>query len=242
MDTAKKSTELATMGSGAMFNGIAPKYDRLNRIMSFGIDKSWRKKLVKALGSPEAGDEILDVATGTADVAIDLALARPETEVTGLDPSVEMVKIGRDKVSTKGLDSRIGLIIGDGQDLPFDDNKFAGSCISFGIRNVPDRGLCLAEMTRVTKPGRKVVVLELTEPRGGLLSPFARFYVRHILPRIGGLLSGSKEYRYLQASIAAFPPPDSFMQTMRAAGLEDVSATRLTMGTAHLFVGTAPSS
>ncbi len=242
MTATKGTTDLAKLGSGAMFNGIAPKYDQLNRIMSFGIDKSWRKKLVKALSPPEAKGQILDVATGTADVAIDVALARPDTTVTGLDPSTEMVKIGQQKVASKGLESRIELVIGDGQDLPFEDDQFAGACISFGIRNVPDRSLCLAEMARVTQPGKKVVVLELTEPRGGILSPFARFYVRHILPRIGGLLSGSKEYRYLQESIAAFPPASTFAEIMREVGLEDVTATRLTMGTAHLFVGTVPAA
>ena len=240
MTATKEKRELVRLGSGEMFNDIAPRYDRLNRIMSFGVDKSWRKKLVRALGDMGQGDIVLDVATGTADVALDIARARPEATITGLDPSTEMISIGRRKVASRELSERIELIIGDGQELPFENAHFAGTCISFGIRNVPDRMRCLQEMARVTRPGKRVVVLELTEPRGGILSPFARFYVRHILPRIGGFLSGSKEYRYLQASIAAFPSPSEFAEMMREAGLRDVSFKRLTMGTAHLFVGTVP--
>jgi demethylmenaquinone methyltransferase / 2-methoxy-6-polyprenyl-1,4-benzoquinol methylase len=238
MTAVKKPTELSKPGSGAMFNGIASRYDRLNKIMSFGIDRSWRRKLVKALGSLSEGDRVLDVATGTADVALDILSTHPSVRVTGLDPSTEMVRFGVDKVEARGLSDRIELVIGDGQELPFEDNSFEGSCISFGIRNVPDRLRCITEMARTTRSGRQVVILELSEPRGGILSPFARFYVRHILPRIGGLLSGSKEYRYLQESIAAFPPPPEFEAMMREAGLSEVRSQRLTMGTAHLFVGT----
>jgi demethylmenaquinone methyltransferase/2-methoxy-6-polyprenyl-1,4-benzoquinol methylase len=238
MTAVKKPTELSKPGSGAMFNGIASRYDRLNKIMSFGIDRSWRRKLVKALGPIAANDRLLDVATGTADVALDIMGTHPAAYVTGLDPSTEMVRFGVAKVEARGLTDRIDLVIGDGQSLPFEDQSFDGACISFGIRNVPDRLLCIREMTRVTHPGRQVVILELTEPRGGFLSPFARFYVRHILPRIGGLLSGSKEYRYLQESIADFPSPKKFEAIMREAGLSEVRSHRLTMGTAHLFVGT----
>ena len=240
MTAANEKTELTRLGSGEMFNAIAGRYDRLNRIISFGVDKGWRKKLVLGLGDLAPNERVLDVATGTADVAIDVARARPGVAITGLDPSTAMVAIGRDKVTALDLDARVELVIGDGQDLPYEDNTFEGSCISFGIRNVPDRLRCLREMARVTKPGRHVVVLELTEPRGGLFSPFARFYVRHILPRIGGFLSGLKEYRYLQASIAAFPSPEEFAGMMRDAGMVDVTLKRLTMGTAHLFVGKVP--
>ena len=158
MTAANEKSELTRLGSGEMFNAIAGRYDRLNRIISFGVDKGWRKKLVRGLGNLGPNDRVLDVATGTADVAIDVARARPGVSITGLDPSTAMVSIGRDKVKALDLDARVELVIGDGQDLPYEENSFEGSCISFGIRNVPDRPLCLREMARVTKPGRHVVV------------------------------------------------------------------------------------
>ncbi|MCA9547288.1 MAG: class I SAM-dependent methyltransferase, partial [Myxococcales bacterium] len=133
-------------GSGQMFDRIARRYDLLNRILSLGLDRSWRRKLVAAL--PDQG-RLLDVATGTGDVALALAKAYPQVTVTGLDPSVGMLDVGRGKVTARQLDARVELIEGDAQAMPFPDNHFAGACIAFGIRNVPDRARGLAEMARV---------------------------------------------------------------------------------------------
>ncbi len=226
-------------GSGAMFDRIAKRYDFLNRVISFGFDKGWRKKLVRGLALGPHG-RVLDVASGTADIALDIVKAHPDCSVVGLDPSPGMLGVGQEKVAARQLDDRISLVVGDGQAMPFPDDSFDGCCISFGIRNVPDRALGLSEMARVTRPGGKVVVLELSEPRTGWLAPFARFHVHHVVPRLGALLSGAAEYRYLQRSIAAFPGPEDFARMMEAAGLVDIDIQRLTMGVAYLHIGTVP--
>lgn len=228
------------MGSGAMFDRIAKRYDRLNRILSLGLDRRWRRKLVAALGPLTADDQVLDVASGTADVALAIAAKTPAS-IVGIDPSEGMLEVGRDKVTRKDLDTRIELVTGDAQALPFDDDRFAAACISFGIRNVPDRDLGLREMTRTVRPGGRVVVLELGEPRQrGPIGAMARFHVHHVVPRIGAWLSGDKEYRYLQESVAAFPPPEAFVEKMGGAGLVDVSVSAMIMGVAHLYVGHVP--
>ncbi len=227
-----------TGGSGQMFDKIAGRYDLLNRLMSLGLDKAWRRKLVAAMNVDGRG-EVLDVATGTADVALDIVTIHPKVKVTGLDPSVGMLDVGRHKVSELGLDQRIVLVEGDAQNMSdFEDDRFEASCISFGIRNVPDRLKGLKEMTRVVRPGGRVVVLELTEPNEGILAPFARFHVHHVVPRLGALISGNREYRYLQESIAAFPTPPKFAALMEEAGLKDVTFEKMTFGAAHLYVGT----
>lgn len=224
-------------GSGAMFDGIARRYDLLNRVMSFGLDRSWRKKLVRALALAP-GARVLDLATGTADVAIAIARAHPDCRVVGVDPSTGMLEVGRHKIARSELDARVTLQAGDAQALELADQTFDGVCIAFGIRNVPDRARALAEMARVTRPGGRVAILELSEPRRGLLAPLARFHIRRMVPRLGALLSGSREYTYLQSSIAAFPPPEAFADMMRTAGLDVLAVTPLSLGVCHLYVGT----
>lgn len=224
-------------GSGAMFDRIADRYDMLNRIMSLGMDRGWRKQLVRSL---DAGPDacFLDVATGTADVALALAKTYPTSTVVGLDASQGMIDVGRGKVTARALDDRIELLVGDAQAMPFETDRFHGACIAFGIRNVPDRALGISEMARVTRPGGKVSVLELGEPRQGFMAPLARFHVHTVVPRLGSLLSGSDEYDYLQRSIAAFPPADVFCELMRTAGLRDVTVKPFAFGAAHLYIGT----
>lgn len=224
-------------GSGEMFDQIAGRYDFLNRLMSMGIDQSWRRKTVAALALPEEGF-VLDLATGTADLAMMIAKLHPSVKVIGSDPSTRMLAVGIDKVERDGLSERVALEEGDAQALPYDDDSFDGCCIAFGIRNVPDRDAALREMARVTKPGGRVAVLELGEPNVGWLSPFARFHVRKVVPRLGGMLSGVKEYKYLQESIAAFPPAEQFAEQMSAAGLEVLEVKPLTFGACNLFVAT----
>ncbi len=227
-------------GSGEMFDRIAARYDRVNRVISMGLGRGWRRRLIHSIGPLAAGETVLDLATGTADVAIALALEAPQCRVRGIDPSAGMLAVGRSKVSAKGLDERITLAMGDAQALQQADQSAAGLTMAFGIRNVPDRDLALREMKRVVKPGRNVAILELSEPDGGnLLSAAARLHVHHVVPWLGAILSGAWEYRYLQRSIVAFPTAADFCQQMRAAGLQDVVAEDLSFGAVRLFTARA---
>ena len=222
-------------GSGVMFDHIAPRYDLMNRLMSVGMDRRWRRRQVERLALT-GSDEVLDVATGTADVAIAVASRYRSARIIGVDPSEGMLAIGRQKVREAGYDERIHLVAGDAQSLPFADARFAATCMSFGIRNVPDRPQALREMARVTCPGGIVAILELGEPDAGAIAAAARFYVHHVIPRLGGLLAGTREYRYLQQSIAAFPRAAVFAQTMTDAGLRMVDVERFSFGAANLFI------
>ncbi len=231
----------AADGSGAMFDRIAPRYDLLNRVLSLGIDRRWRRLLVAA-ATVKGASRLLDVATGTADVAIALCRAMPDVLVVGLDPSEAMLEVGRRKCRRAGLADRVELVTGDGSALPFDDDSYAACTIAFGIRNVPNRLACLGEMRRVVRPGGVVAVLELAEPDGGLIGGLARWHVHTVVPRVGAWLSGAAEYRYLQTSVAAFPPPAEFAALMERAGCCDLTIHRLTFGAAHLYVGRVPAA
>ncbi|MGE0871973.1 MAG: bifunctional demethylmenaquinone methyltransferase/2-methoxy-6-polyprenyl-1,4-benzoquinol methylase UbiE [Kofleriaceae bacterium] len=239
MTAPQANAALPALGSGAMFDRIARRYDLVNRVLSLGLDRSWRRRTVRAVTGP-LGDapRILDVATGTGDLAIDLARGCPSATVIGLDPSTQMLAIGNAKLAKRGLTDRVSLVVGDAQQLPFADGEMDGATIAFGIRNVPDRMLGLRELARVVRPGGRIGVLELGEPRGGVLGRAARFHTRHIVPRLGGLLSGTREYAYLQSSIAAFPPADAFASMMQHAGLHVLAVTPLTFGACTLFVAT----
>ncbi len=237
----KSALPSSANGSGEMFNGIAARYDFVNRVMSFGMDRRWRNRLVSSLSTSiqKNDDAVLDLATGTGDVALAIAGAYPHIDIRGLDPSVGMLKLGREKVSRAGLSERIRLDEGDAQSMPYADNSFAASCISFGIRNVPDRLQGLREMSRVTRSGGRVAILELSEPTG-FMGPFARFHVHHVVPTLGALLSGQREYRYLQNSIETFPEAEVFAEIMTSAGLRNVELVRMSFGAVHLYLGDAP--
>ena len=224
-------------GSGAMFDAIAERYDTVNRVLSFGIDRRWRTRTARSL-ELKPGARVLDLATGTADLALEVARIAPGSTVVGMDPSQRMLEIGRDKVERRGLADRVELRAGAAESLPFEDRAFDGVCIAFGIRNVPDRPAALREMARVTRFGGRIAVLELSEPKGGLLAPIARFHVHTLVPVLGALLSGAPQYRYLQRSIAAFPPAREFAELMRQVGIEPVTVYPLTFGVCHLYVGT----
>lgn len=223
-------------GSGAMFDSIAGRYDLLNRILSFNLDRRWRARAVAAIGL-EPGSRVLDLATGTADVALEVLRQEPQARVVGLDPSPRMLDLGREKVAAAGLGRRIGLESGEAEALPFGDDSFDAATVAWGIRNVVDRPAALAEMARVVRPGGRVVVLESIEPTSGILAPFARAYLRHAVPRLGAWLSKEHAYKYLQTSIEAFPPPDVFARMMGTSGLEVLEVRPLTFGVCCLFVG-----
>lgn len=235
--TEQLSLQDQKLGSGAMFDRIARRYDFVNRVISLGLDQRWRRRTVAALQLGER-PRVLDLATGTGDLAIAIANARPGASVIGLDPSAEMLAIAGTKVAKKHLADRIELVIGDAQKLPYADCELDAVTIAFGIRNVPDRAAALREMARVVRPGGRIAILELGEPRGGVLGRVARFHTRHVVPRIGALLSGAREYAYLQKSIAAFPPADEFVTMMTAAGLQVVEVVPLSFGACTLFVAT----
>jgi demethylmenaquinone methyltransferase/2-methoxy-6-polyprenyl-1,4-benzoquinol methylase len=224
-----------------MFDRIADRYDLLNKLMSFGLDKRWRRKLIASLELEGAG-RALDVATGTADVAIAIAVSHSEAQVVGLDPSRAMLDVGRKKVDDAQLDDRVVLTVGDAQNMrEFVDGTFDASCISFGIRNVPDRAAALREMARVTRPGGRVAILELAEPRSGWLAPAARFHIHTVVPRLGAWISGDDEYAYLAQSIEAFPPPETFAALMEANDLCVLTIEPMSFGAAHLYVSTPRS-
>jgi demethylmenaquinone methyltransferase/2-methoxy-6-polyprenyl-1,4-benzoquinol methylase len=225
-------------GSGEMFDAIAPRYDLLNRLLSLGIDQRWRRRVVELLALTP-GARALDHATGTADLALTIARSGTDISVVGLDPSTAMLEVARTKVARAGLQDRVELRVGNAEDLSdFADASFDAVSMAFGIRNVPNRGRALAEMARVTRPGGRIAILELSEPRGGVMGPLARLHVHQIVPWLGGLLSGSREYRYLQQSIAAFPTPEVFAALMVESGIEVVSVEALTFGVCHLYLGT----
>jgi demethylmenaquinone methyltransferase/2-methoxy-6-polyprenyl-1,4-benzoquinol methylase len=220
-----------------MFDKIAARYDTMNRVLSLGLDRRWRRRTVRAL---QLGDRarVLDLATGTGDLAIDIARMHPGAHVVGLDPSPRMLAIAESKLGRRGLADRVTLVRGDAQKLPYANCEMDAATIAFGIRNVPDRPAALREMARVVRAGGRIAVLELGEPERGLLASAARFHCRHVVPRLGALLSGAREYRYLQRSIAAFPPSAEFARMMEDAGLHMIDVVPLTFGVCTLYVAT----
>jgi demethylmenaquinone methyltransferase/2-methoxy-6-polyprenyl-1,4-benzoquinol methylase len=223
-------------GSGAMFDRIAGRYDRLNRLLSFGLDRGWRRQLVQALGL-RGPCRVLDLATGTADLALELVRADHRVEVVGLDAAPRMLDIAARKVSAQGLAKRVELVAGDAARLPFQTGSFDACTMAFGIRNMPDRRKVLEEIRRVTRPGGQVAVLELTEPSAGMLTPLLKWYVHVLVPLLGALFSGVAEYRYLAGSIAAFPPPNEFVNLLGEAGVLPTRVDAMTFGVAHLYLG-----
>lgn len=223
-------------GSGEMFDRIAARYDLMNRIISLGIDQRWRRRTVDSLAL-KPGAKVLDLATGTGDLALMIARRHPEVSVVGFDPSTGMLSQGERKVAGAGLAGRVQLRRGEAERIDVEDASIDGISMAFGIRNVVDRPAALREMARALKPGGRVAILELSEPRKGPLATLARVHIHHVVPTLGALLSGAWEYRYLQRSIAAFPPAEEFAQTMREAGLTVERAEPMTFGVVHLYVG-----
>lgn len=228
---------LARDGSGAMFDRIADRYDLVNRVISLGLDRGWRLRTVEALELREEA-RVLDLATGTGDLAITIATRHADASVVGLDPSTGMLDVARRKALAAALSARLEFVVGDAQTLPYADQTFDAATIAFGIRNVPDRGRALREMRRVLRAGGRLAVLELAEPHG-VLGPLARWHVHHVVPTIGAWLSGRQEYDYLQRSIAKFPAPTEFAALIRDAGFATVDWSSLTFGAATLYVGVA---
>lgn len=220
-----------------MFGAIAPRYDFLNRLLSFGIDRRWRTKAVRLLKYRE-GSRILDVATGTGDVALEIALRTPDSvKITGADFCREMVELGAAKVAASPYADRIDLKVAPCEDLPFADNTFDSITIAFGIRNVVDRRLGLAEMWRVLRPGGRMVILEFSTPRSHLFRQLYYFYFRRLLPIVGGLFSRYNAYKYLPDSVLEFPSQEEFSRMLADAGFRNIHLHELTFGIATIYVG-----
>lgn len=220
-----------------MFDRIVPKYDLMNHVMTLGMDFRWRKMLAKQ--AYELGDRtsarVLDVATGTGDVAFEIRKAGVP-EVVGLDVSIGMIEEARRK-ATKHRDG-VSFVVGDGMNLPFEEGSFDAVTISFGLRNMPDYAAAVREMARVLKPGGKLVCLEMTPFRRPFLGPLFKLYFEQIVPIIGWLVSRDyKAYKYLPDSVRAFPPADALADMFRGAALEDVTYQLLGFGTVAMHSG-----
>lgn len=221
-----------------MFDGIAPSYDSLNHIMSLGIDRLWRKRAVKETVDGSC-QQILDVACGTGDSTIALAKAALYgSTVTGVDISAGMMEPLMLKAAKAGVHDRIRLRQADGCNLPFADGSFHAVTCHFGIRNFEDKSRGLEEFRRVLRDGGRVVILELSVPTGENLRKLYDLYFMHFVPWIGGLVSGDKTaYRYLPASVHAFPAPEEFVEMMRRAGFTKVRHKSFTFGLCRMYTG-----
>jgi demethylmenaquinone methyltransferase/2-methoxy-6-polyprenyl-1,4-benzoquinol methylase len=225
----------------AMFDAIAPRYDLLNRILSFGVDRHWRTQAIRWLES-EPSARVLDVATGTADLALKAERMLHPREVVGVDLSAEMLAVGRKKADRDGVASRVRLVQGDAAALPFGDGSFDAALVAFGVRNFEALVPGLRDIARVLRPGGCLIVLEFSQPRTSPIRELYAWYSRHVLPRIGGAISPQAEaYEYLPESVAAFPDGPDFLDRMHAAGFSDLHWRPLTFGIASLYKGRVPS-
>ena len=219
-----------------MFNNIAGTYDKLNRIISLGIDQRWRRRAIQIL-SKENPITVLDVATGTADFAL-AAVELKAVKVTGIDIAEDMLSIGRDKVKVKGLEQRIELICADSENLPFENNKFDATIVSFGVRNFEDLEKGLSEILRVIKPGGLLIVLEGSTPQHQPVKFFYRLYVTKLLPWVGRIISKDKSaYHYLPDSIKAFPCGAEFTAILDRVGFKKTYYEEQTLGVCTIYVG-----
>ena len=220
-----------------MFDNIAPKYDLLNHTLSMSIDRVWRRRVVGEVRRAKPG-RILDVATGTGDLAIAMARRIRDVQVLGVDLSEQMLAVARRKIEARGLDGRIVLDRGDAERLAVADASVDVATVAFGVRNFGDLGAGLRELARTIKPGGKVVILQFSRPRNRVFRALYEFYSYKILPRIGGLVSRDKRaYEYLPASVGEFPAPEEFMAMMARAGFRNCRARSQSFGIAQIYIG-----
>ena len=220
-----------------LFGTVHKKYDLLNHLLSLYLDKGWRKSLVEQAGSIHLR-QLLDVCTGTGDLAVEIAKRYPQVKIIGSDISERMLKIGLQKIKRAGLNGRILLQQSDLFHLPFKDGVFDAVSIGFGFRNLHDFKSGIREMVRVLKKNGLLLILELSLPQNPLLKRAFIFYLKHILPKIGGLISGSQSsYAYLSSSIIAFPKREEVIKLLEAEGLGNINYKNLSGGIASIYVG-----
>jgi demethylmenaquinone methyltransferase / 2-methoxy-6-polyprenyl-1,4-benzoquinol methylase len=220
-----------------MFNDIAGNYDFLNHFLSAGIDIQWRKKVRKLLAKKNP-KVILDVATGTGDLAIELCKLNPD-KIIGVDIATGMLDIGRQKILKKKLDKKISLETGDSENLKFNDNTFDAVTVAFGVRNYENLQKGLKEMCRVMKVGGTVAILEFSKPKSFPFKQIYSSYFKYILPGFGRIISKHNEaYTYLPDSVQEFAEDQAFLMEMEKAGYKEVSQKRLTFGISTLYFGT----
>jgi demethylmenaquinone methyltransferase/2-methoxy-6-polyprenyl-1,4-benzoquinol methylase len=219
-----------------MFDNISARYDFLNHFLSLGIDKGWRRKVVSIVKQHHP-KRLLDIATGTADLAIALSHLQPE-KINGVDISEGMLAVGKEKIKKKGLTEVVHLSYGDSEALPFPDASFDAVTVAFGVRNFENLDLGLSEMYRVTRPGGLVVVLEFSKPSHFPVKQLYQFYFSQILPRWGKWISkDASAYTYLPESVQAFPDGKAFLEHLGAAGFSSLKEKRLTFGIASIYSG-----
>ena len=235
--TPYNEQESKTKQVSRMFDRIAPYYDFLNHFLSLGIDRGWRRKAINEVGKDQP-QYILDIATGTADLAISMAEKLKPLSIIGIDIAPKMLEIGRLKVRDKGLKGIVRLEDGDSQALHFEDNKFDAVTAAFGVRNFEDLGKGLSEMYRVLKPGGKIVVLEFSRPK---LFPFKQIfnaYFKYLLPLIGRFTSNDQRaYAYLYESVQVFPEGQELMNIFEKTGFKSNQCIVLTLGVCSIYVG-----
>jgi demethylmenaquinone methyltransferase/2-methoxy-6-polyprenyl-1,4-benzoquinol methylase len=221
----------------SMFDSIAWRYDFLNHFLSFSIDRSWRKKAIKEISKFTEKPAILDVATGTGDLAIAAMKLNP-SKITGIDISSKMLEFGRRKIESRGLSDRIELIQGDSENIPFGDNCFDVAMVAFGVRNFSDPLKGLTEMNRIVRSRGMIMVLEFSKPSGFLFRNIYNFYFRNILPFFGKLFSKDKSaYKYLPDSVMKFPDNEEFLRLLKQAGFSGNRQIKLTGGVASIYTG-----
>ena len=222
----------------AMFNAVAPKYDFLNRLLSMGCDRYWRKAAVSEFQS-FGNKAFLDVATGTADIPLEIGKRYPKpTQIVGMDFSLSMLKLGNKKISDNKLSKTIKLIPGSAENIPFKDQSFDGVITSFGVRNFTDAKQGLREMHRILKPHGKIVVLEFSFPKNIILQWLYRYYFEKVLPITGRIISGHRiAYSYLPSSVVKFPQGETFKKMLECSGFKNISLKPLTLGIVTLYKG-----
>src|SRR6185437_13409232 len=218
-----------------MYNKIAPRYDFMNRLLTFRIDVLWRRKAVK-LVKPYFPKQILDVGTGTGDFAIEMAKILSPEKVIGIDIAETMLQIGRKKIEHKGLSSLIEMQEADSENLPFADESFDVASSAFGVRNFENLEKGLSEMLRVLKPGGRILILEASDPKNMRMKGLYNLFMKRICPAIGGLFSENKAYDYLNRSVAVFPAGNEFVSLLQKVGFTQGKCIHLTMGVASIYI------
>lgn len=219
-----------------MFDNIAHRYDFLNQLLSLGIHKSWRKKAVRLL-ELDHPVQLLDIATGTGDFAIEALKLKPG-RVIGIDISEGMLKLGREKIKKRGLEGLIELQLGDSENLPFETGSFDGITVGFGVRNFENLEKGIAEIYRVLKPNGKLSILEFSKPKKFPVKQLYAFYFKRVTPSLGKLFSkDASAYTYLPESVNAFPDGAHFLKILENAGFKNTAAYPVTFGIASIYVG-----